>query len=274
METPQAGPAKDLDARPPTLFFVVALGLTNLVLLPPALAAIGVLPGPPEALMAGAPIAIFGPTIAATVALRREGGWPAVRGLFGGLVRLPRQRAWLVLALVLPALTCLVGRAVYALLPGSEDVPWFFLPGDAQRVIGAILVPLGEEIGWRGYALPRLLARHGPLRASLILGALWALWHTCMLISVGSPPVVVVLGMIEIAIGSVMFTWMHQRTGGSLLAAVLLHVGVHLHNTSQSDDVAPLAIATVSYAALAVMLLVLDRRAFAGALRGPLEHAR
>jgi membrane protease YdiL (CAAX protease family) len=220
--------------------------------------------------MAGAPIAIFGPTIAATVALRREGGWPAVRGLFVGLVRLPPQPAWLLVALVLPAVTCLAGRAVYALVPGSEDVPWFFLPGDAQRVIGAILVPLGEEIGWRGYALPRLLARHGPLRASLILGVLWALWHTCMLISVGSPPLIVVLGMIEIVIGSAMFTWMHQRTGGSLLAAVLLHMGAHLHNMSQSNDVAPLAISTASYAVLAVLLVVLDRRAFASDARGPI----
>lgn len=263
METPKAILENDLAARTTTLFFAVALGLTNVVLLPPALAALGVLPGPPESLMAGAPIAIFGPTIAATIALRREGGWPAVRGLFAGLVRLPAQPAWLLLALVLPAITCLAGRAVYSLVPGSEDVPWLFLPGDAQRVIGAILVPLGEEIGWRGYALPRLLARHGPLRASLILGVLWALWHTCMLISVGSPPLLVVLGMVEVAIGSVMFTWMHQRTGGSLLAAVLLHVGVHLHNTSQSDDVAPLAIATVSYAVLALVLVVGDREAFA-----------
>ena len=260
----------DLRARTTKPFFVLALTITNLALLPPALAALGVVPGPAESLMAGAPVAIFGPTIAAVIALRREGGWRGVRGLFAGLVRLPRQPAWLLAALALPALTCLAGRAVYSLVPGSEDVPWFFLPGDAQRVIGAILVPLGEEIGWRGYALPRLIARHGPLRASLILGVLWALWHTCMLICVGSPPLIVALGMIEIAIGSVMFTWMHQRTGGSLLAAVLLHVGVHLHNTSQSNDVAPLAIATASYAVLGASLIALDRHAFASDARGPL----
>ncbi|MBX7191361.1 MAG: CPBP family intramembrane metalloprotease [Sandaracinaceae bacterium] len=263
-----------MSERDTTLFFALAIGITNLVLLPPALAALGVIPGPAEALMAGAPLAIFGPTIAATIASRREGGWPEVKRLFAGLVQWQVAPHWFVIALGLPTILWLVGRSVYALVPGSESTPWLFLPGDATRVVGAILVPLGEEIGWRGFALPRLVARHGPVRASLVLGGLWALWHTCMLLCVGTPVPLIVLGMLQIFVGSFLFTWLFQRTGGSLLLAVLLHVGVHLSNTSQSFELAPTVITLASYTLLGGLLVALDREAFAPSARAPLALER
>lgn len=249
-----------------TLFFVVAILLCWLGLLAPTLAALGVLSGPPDAYMAGAPPAVFSPAIAAVIAARREGGWPAVRAMLRGLRAWRVSPIWFVLALTLPAIVYAAGRAVYGLVPGAEAVPWIFLPERPEHIAALFLIPIGEEIGWRGYALPRLLARHGAYRATAYLGVLWALWHVPMFISAGDAPLVVLVELAFIAIGSAVFTWFYRRTSGSLLLAVLLHVGVHLDSPTRAlpASATPLYILTAAYLVLAIALPMLDRRAFEG----------
>jgi len=260
---PAAAAARHLDTR---LFFVLAYAINWVPLIPPTLAASGVIAGAPEDLMAGAPLAIFGPAIAAVIASRREGGWPEARALLAGLFAWRVSPHWYLVALGLPSVGYACGHAVYGLITGQDAGPWFLPPATAQAAIGAVLVPIGEEIGWRGYALPRLIARHGPLRASVILGLLWAAWHLFMLISVGTTALALAIMVPYFVAGSVVFTWLYRRTSGSLLMAVLLHVGVHLNNPNQVEGtLVPITISMLSYVALAVLLVTLDRRAFADA---------
>jgi len=86
--------------------------------------------------------------------------------------------------------------------------------------------PLGEEFGWRGFALPRLLDRWSPLVASLILGGIHALWHVPLFFIASMPqsrlgfPLFAV-GVIAIAIAD---TWMYLRTEANLLLAILVHL--------------------------------------------------
>jgi len=257
---PGAAPAPNFEPRP---FFVLAYAINWFPLIPPTFAALGLIAGSPDDLMAGAPLAIFAPTIAAVVASFREGGWPQVRALLAGLFAWRVAPQWYLVALGLPSVSYLAGRAVVALLPGVEGGPWFLPPASAQAVIGAILVPIGEEIGWRGYALPRLIVRHGPIRASVILGLLWAGWHLFMVVMVGSTTLELAIMVPYFVAGSLVFTWLYQRTSGNLLMAVLLHVGAHLNNPNQVDGtLVPLTISMLSYVALAVLLVTLDRRAF------------
>jgi membrane protease YdiL (CAAX protease family) len=252
-------------ARSTTLFFVLAFALNWIPLIAPALAALGVLDGSPDDWMAGAPIAIFGPTIAAVIASRREGGWPLVRELLAGLRAWRIGPHWYLVALGLPTLAYAVARAAYALVPGNDGGPWFLLPATAQAVVGSILVPIGEEIGWRGYALPRLIARHGAIRASVILGLLWAGWHLFMLLAVGTAPIAYAIMLPYFVAGSVVFTWLYLRTNGNLLMAVLLHVGAHLSNPAQVEgSLTPLILSALSYVGLAALLLTFDRAAFQG----------
>jgi membrane protease YdiL (CAAX protease family) len=86
---------------------------------------------------------------------------------------------------------------------------------------------LGEEVGWRGFALPRLQAERPALSASLLLGALWAGWHLPALfyrdtyIAMGL--LVIPMLLTVAAVGSVVYTWLYNGTGGNLLLLVLFH---------------------------------------------------
>jgi membrane protease YdiL (CAAX protease family) len=90
-----------------------------------------------------------------------------------------------------------------------------------------ILGPLSEELGWRGYALDRLQARFSPLVSSVLLGSAWAVWHLPLFFMPGTsqhelgipfvPFFFTILGL------TVLFTWQHNATGGSLWTAIFFH---------------------------------------------------
>jgi len=97
---------------------------------------------------------------------------------------------------------------------------------------------LGEEIGWRGYALPRLQARRSALSASLLLAPIWALWHLPLWLT-GEPfhtPTLYAAFVVSAFALSVILTWVYNSTGGSLLMVVLLHATVNLPQTLAIDE--------------------------------------
>jgi CAAX protease family protein len=89
---------------------------------------------------------------------------------------------------------------------------------------------LGEELGWRGFVLPRLQTRQSALKASLVIGILWGSWHLPLWltgneshpISLFVPFVIAVIAL------SVMYTWLYNNTGGSLFLVVLFHAASNL----------------------------------------------
>jgi hypothetical protein len=119
--------------------------------------------------------------------------------------------------------------------------------------------PLGEELGWRGYALPRLLKQFSPLIASLILGAIWGVWHLpsfyiSSLVQSGlSLPVFLCFAMIN----SILITWIFQHTGWSVLAIVLFHYAV---NFSLSIIGAPMVAFMLVMLVAALLVVALDKK--------------
>jgi membrane protease YdiL (CAAX protease family) len=107
---------------------------------------------------------------------------------------------------------------------------WQLLPAYLLNLAVLFFVggPLGEETGWRGFALPRLQQRYGALAASLVLGVDWALWH---LPNYFIPAMNTWTGNLWIYLGiavalSVIHTWVYNGTGSSLLLVTLLHAAV------------------------------------------------
>jgi membrane protease YdiL (CAAX protease family) len=99
--------------------------------------------------------------------------------------------------------------------------------------------PLLEEIGWRGFALPRLERRHNPLAAALILGILWALWHlpqflvpTWTASSGGGGLSGIVLFVLAAAAFSIVLSWVFNNTRASLLLVVLVHTSIDAFATT------------------------------------------
>ena len=123
-------------------------------------------------------IAQFGPAVAALVVTWYSGA--SVRGWARSIVRWRVAPWWYVVAVGLPIVLIAVEGAIFGLL-GNPINP-SLVPGSLAAYIPTLafltlIAGLGEEPGWRGFALPRLETWYAPAAATLLLGLLWALWH-------------------------------------------------------------------------------------------------
>lgn len=246
-------------------FFAVTLGITFALQLPAVLAHHGVIAGPPERYMALVGLGALGPTFGAILASRAEGPG-TVRATFAQLGRWRVSPIWYIVAVFGSGALFTGGMAIASLFL-SDVGRWWYLPNDAQRLVAMLVFPIGEEIGWRGFALPRLQERFGGLRASMIVGVVWCVWHAMMYDLGGTLPWLA-LHLPFFVAGSVFFTWLWNRTGGSLLLAVLAHAGAHLDNSSrplqESGNGVPSLVHTAAFIVCALALVVFDRRSVRG----------
>jgi len=250
--------------RGTSLFFALAFGITELLQLPGVLARFGVLPYPVERFVALGVLGCFGPVVAAVVVARLESGAAGVRALFRPLRTWRVGMRWYIVALTGFAAIYVGGTAVYKLCGGTVPVRWLYPPENGQHIAALVLMPIVEEPGWRGFALTRLQQRHGALKASLMLGVLWGFWHTTMFLFAGTTPSLFALAIANIVLGSVVFSWIYNHTHGSLLLAVLAHVGVHLNNPAHAlpGNAGPMIIYTLAMGVAAGALVLADRKAW------------
>lgn len=185
--------------------------------------------------MTAAAIGTFsGPTLAAFILSWCAGGAAEVRQLVQRIVRWRVGLWWFVFALAgIPAIMTLGTLAlpdVWASrqpLDIATELPkygvFFFYPA---LLIGG---PLGEEIGWRGFALPRVQEKFGPLGGSLVLGVLWGFWHAPVWFSgLWTQPTALNILLFNSWITAMTFiiTWASNRTRASVLIAILIHASM------------------------------------------------
>jgi hypothetical protein len=174
------------------------------------------------------PIAPFGPFLAALVVLAVARGKGGVVGLLSRMVRWRVPFRWYAVALLLPVGIALVATASNVFLLGARAPSSAELGGwsDLFTLFAILLLVPGmggawEEPGWRGFALPSLQGSgRSALVASLILGAVWALWHLPLFAAgqMGSS-----WDVVNIMASAVVLTWVYNGTGGSVLIVMLLH---------------------------------------------------
>ncbi len=180
-------------------------------------------------LMIGGP----GPTISAVVLTCALEGVEGLKNLLRKFLIWRLHFGWYVYALFAPSVLLVCAIAIYTLRGGSLGrIDWARWPMLFTAIALALpFGPVAEELGWRGYLLPRLQRRYSPLLSSIMLGAIWMLWHTPLFwlpggAAISGPAVTVaaVLWYLAYLIGwSSLFTWMYNNTRGSVLLAVLLH---------------------------------------------------
>jgi membrane protease YdiL (CAAX protease family) len=215
--------------RPVLAFFALACGLTWALDAPWVLALVRGTPPPPWAL-ALTGLGAFGPALAALVVAR------ATRGPAFGPWR--ARPAWVLAALLVPGALHLVATALEVLL-GGEPAHWFYPPALPEHWAALVIFSLGEELGWRGFAYPRVARWLGPVQGSLLLGAVWGLWHLGMSFDPSTGALMTVkLGaaVVELALFSVIMAWFLERGGGGLWLAIALHAGAHLDNVNRAPD--------------------------------------
>jgi membrane protease YdiL (CAAX protease family) len=137
-----------------------------------------------------------------------------------------------------------------ALIEKSPLLLTLFLPG----ILSQVLIPsLGEEPGWRGFALPRMQARYGPLAASIVLGALHGLWHLPVMFTFALGPfsaTTLITFVLTAVGGTVIYTWIVNHARGSILIAMLIHAA----SNSASQFLSQLLPADTPRSALAQVL--------------------
>lgn len=177
---------------------------------------------------------------------------------------------WYGSLLIIPA-TYLLGVFVHALVngvpPDFRATPAYAAAGSPSAAL-ALIAPVfvanvlgnGEEIGWRGYALPRLQSRYSALFSALVIGLIWAVWHFAVYLRSFNP---VWFGwfVASVIAKSVLITWAYNGSRGSLLLATLYHAmwntaGVFLPITTRlsGTDVGAYAYVVLSEVAVAVAL--------------------
>jgi uncharacterized protein len=170
---------------------------------------------------------LFGPALAAMIMAAVTGGKTGLKALLSRAVRWRVGLPWYVIALGLPTVLSLATAALAYLLGAPK-----LLQVGTLTIFDIILFVLvvGEELGWRGYALPLLLDKRSPLTASVILGVVWGLWHLPTFLVPGTPQyglplTAFVLLTIEY---SILMTWVFLHTLGSVLIATVFHGAINL----------------------------------------------
>ena len=212
----------------------------------------------------------LGLPLGAVVMTGRVAGRTGLRDLGRRLVQPGRisGRWWAAALLLMPAVKLSAGGL--AVLFGVTDAPFnleeatalIARPGELLAYLGFLLLlgPLPEEIGWRGYLLDRLQLRFSALGASLLLGLAWFAWHgplffmTGYFARAGGAPAPLQFGVMILLI-SVLYTWIHNHTGRSVLAAVLFHFSVNA--AGELLDAPDSVAAYEAYLTAALVLIVL-----------------
>lgn len=218
-------------------------------------------------------VAATGPSLAGLLCTAREQGLAGVRGLVASLLawRLPAR--WYVLAIGGPLAVALISVGAHRLAVG-DDV--FELDATTVLLVPVAFVSalfvgsLQEELGWRGYALPRLLDRCTAVAAALVVGVAWALWHLPLyaIAADGQDRAPLALFLLSVVALSLIYTWLWLITNASLLIAVVLHSATNVASAlliiEAEGDLGPHVVATALIIVLAALAGVnLKRRSHA-----------
>ncbi len=263
--------------HPLFFFFLMAYAFSWIAWIPYVLSVWGITPVNTVAIWLARLGPFLGPALAAFI---MTGITEGKAGVFRLLRRCIQWRAgwqwYLFILLGIPALLLLAIMVLPGALASFHGLPPLFLViYPANFVVTLILGgALGEEPGWRGFALPRMQPRYGPLWGTLLLGILWACWHLQQFLTPnqhGGPGTsfatfltnfpIFVLSVIAL---SIIFTWVFNHTRGSVFIAILLHASVDTSGALTSLFPAPIVTSTdlitlIGFGVPALLIVLLTR---------------
>ena len=271
-------------SRPLVTFFMLACGISWLLWMPLWLPSFGI---------AGLPVLPFhhalgalGPIMAAFIVTAMESGRAGCSDLLQRMVLWHGRLLWIAVALFAPYALLLVAVVASSLFAGetfsfagfgrSREFPQFSVL--AFLAYNIVSFGYGEEVGWRGFALPRLQARHSAWVASLQLTLGWAMWHLPLFLYrpgyTGMDALGVAGWLLSLLTGAVLLTWLYNESRGSILIVAVFHATVDVAFTSSiaTPPVVSIAGALITIWGIIVLLVAgarhLSRRGKMIALHG------
>lgn len=208
----------------------------------------------------------YGPLLSALIMTFLTKGKAGLTELFKRLTTFQMKPIWWLVAisplpayfLIVIVLRVMQGEWVDLGLLGQVN----FLPnlGIGALFLWILTYGIGEEVGWRGYALPRLQEKMSALNATLVLGVLWALWHLPIFFYLFDPTIA--LGwFFGLMCGAILFTWMYNSTDGSLLVVALWHGSFNFITASAAGEGLGAAIMSTIVMVWAIVLIFLYKPA-------------
>jgi CAAX protease family protein len=239
IETSNPPESTFIQKYPLAAFFLLVFGLTWSFMIVDALGSRGLLPFRlpiPLLIVMG-----YMPTLAAMIVTGLTKGKAGVRALFSKLTIARVGIKWYAFAIFGFGAMGILAILLSNLLGGSPTSPILseemsHFPGPIAMVLNIVMLYLvlglinGEELAWRGFALPRLQAKYNALTSSVILGAIWGLFHLPLFFTTtgssqaGASFLPFVYGTIIL---SILFTWVFNNTKGSVLLAYLFHAATN-----------------------------------------------
>ena len=172
------------------------------------------------------PLGVF---LAAIIVTAVTQGRSGLKDLFSRIVRWRIGFHWYAFVLILPAVLCVLAAllvtqfagavADFTKLPAWQD-------GIERFIFILLFIGLGEEPGWRGYALERLQEKYSTVKSSLFLGAVWTLWHLPLMRNEFAPSIIPAF-VVSVFAATFVLTWLYNSTGRSILIAMLFHASVN-----------------------------------------------
>jgi|SRR6476646_2346321 len=138
-------------------------------------------------------------------------------------------------------------------------------------ILAMVLAPIMEEMGWHGYGVDSLRAKTGMMKATLLFGALWSVWHAPLFLISGTyqnqlarmdNPLFLINFLVSIIPAAIIANWFYYKNSRSIGAAILLHSMLNAAAVLLNAGQVAKCIATLLYGAIAVVLIVSDRALF------------
>jgi membrane protease YdiL (CAAX protease family) len=184
-------------------------------------------------------LGVFAPSLVALALTAQAEGRAGALALIRRIGRWPTDPRWYVFAVGYLVAIKLIAALLHRLITGAWPIfgatPVYLM---AAAVIVSTPVQAGEEIGWRGYALPRLASHFGLPAASIVVGVVWAFWHTPLFFIPGADTLGQSLPVYVLTVTalSVAMAWLYWRTNESVLLTMLMHAAVN-----NTKDIVPSA---------------------------------
>jgi membrane protease YdiL (CAAX protease family) len=206
-------------------------------------------------------LAVWLPTILGLVIALLFDGWKGLRELLGRIFRWRFALRWYLLSTVGIAALALAARFVQAAVhhtaapPVLDFASWPHLIGYGVMMLVVDPGPIGEDPGWRGFALPRMLNEFSPWVAATLLGVIWGVWHLPAFYFSGMPQAELPLGwfMLTCVAETVVMSWISIGARGAVIPAILVHWASNRFNDLSSEGAMYCAIAW-TLAAVAIVV--------------------